>query len=239
MEEGQTPAYSAIFFDIDGTLVDSNDGHILTWQEAFEGAGVGFTYEEIHAQIGKGADMLIPALLPNASESERDALADAQGAAFKARFLNGVKPFADAHALLARAAQNGKKIVLASPASQAQLDHYLDLLEARDLVTAAICSDDVSKTKPEPDIFGVALEKVSPLGPDDVVVIADTPYDVEAAAECGIKAVALRSGGFSDEALNQAGAVAIYHDAAALLRGYDAPPLVAAASDDEAIITRT
>jgi phosphoglycolate phosphatase-like HAD superfamily hydrolase len=225
VQDGQSPAYPAIFFDIDGTLVDSNEGHIRAWQEAFEAVGVHFPYEKIHAQIGKGADMLIPALLPNASESERNALADAQGAAFKSRFLSEVKPFADAHALLARAAESGQKVVLASSASQAQLDHYLDLLEARDLVTATTCADDVGNTKPAPDIFAVALEKVSPLEPGDVLVIGDTPYDIEAAAKCDIKAVALRSGGFSDNALNDAGAIALYDDAAALLRGYDASPL--------------
>jgi HAD superfamily hydrolase (TIGR01509 family) len=227
----QSPAYSAIFFDIDGTLVDSNDGHILAWQEAFQGVGARFERREIHAQIGKGADMLIPALLPNASASARSDLADAQGAAFKSRFLDEVQPFADAHALLARAAQGGQKVVLASSASQAQLDHYLDLLDARALVTATTCSDDVGNTKPAPDIFAVAFKKVAPLGPDDVLVIGDTPYDIEAAAKCGIKAVGLRSGGFSDEALTSAGAIAIYDDAAALLRDYDASPLGADADE--------
>jgi phosphoglycolate phosphatase-like HAD superfamily hydrolase len=217
--------YSAIFFDIDGTLVDSNDGHILAWQEAFAEIDVRFERDKIHEQIGKGADMLIPTLLPDTSESDRKFLTDAQGAAFKSRFLDTVKPFADAHTLLARAVDEGQTVVLASSASQSQLDHYLDLLDARGLVTATTSADDVGNTKPAPDIFAVALEKVAPLDARDVVVVGDTPYDIEAAAKCGIAAIGLRSGGFADEALVDAGAIALYDDAAALLREYDRSPL--------------
>jgi phosphoglycolate phosphatase-like HAD superfamily hydrolase len=212
-------AYAAVFFDIDGTLVDSNDGHIIAWQDAFRGVDVHFDRDEVHAQIGKGADMLIPALLPNASEAECNDLAEMQGSVFKTRFLNDVKPFADAHVLLERVTEEGQKIVLASSASQSLLDRYLDLLEARRLVTATTCSDDVANTKPAPDIFAIALEKVAPLGPQDVLVVGDTPYDIEAAKKCGIAAIGLRSGGFSDQLLNEAGAIALYDDVAALLRG--------------------
>jgi phosphoglycolate phosphatase-like HAD superfamily hydrolase len=221
-------AYSAIFFDIDGTLVDSNDMHVLAWEEAFASIDVHFERSEIHDQIGKGADMLIPTLLPNASKAEQEALADAQGGAFKSRFLEMVVPFPDAHALLKRAAEGGQTVVLASSASQGQLDHYLDLLDARRLVSATTSADDVGNTKPAPDIFAIALKKVAPLRPSDVVVIGDTPYDIEAAAKCGIAAIGLRSGKFTDEVLNGAGAIALYDDAAALLKDYDASPLGAA-----------
>ncbi len=227
-------AYSAIFFDIDGTLVDSNEGHIKAWQDAFAQIDARFERDEIHEQIGKGADMLIPTLLPETSDAERESLADAQGAAFKSRFLNTVQPFADAHALLARAVDEGQKVVLASSASQSQLDHYLDLLDARGLVAATTSADDVGNTKPAPDIFAVALEKIAPLEASDVVVVGDTPYDIEAAAKCGIAAVGLRSGKFSDMALTGAGAIALYDDAAALLRDYDRSPLATTATQQPA-----
>ena len=217
--------YSAVFFDIDGTLIDSNDAHILAWDEAFRGIDVQFDRKEIHAHIGKGADMLIPALLPQSSESQRKELADAQGSVFKARYLDDVKPFPDAHALLARAKAAGQMVVMASSASESQLDHYLDLLGARDLVATTTSADDVGNTKPAPDIFAVALKKVARLEAKEAVVVGDTPYDIEAAAKCGIAAIALRSGGFSDQALTDAGAISLYDDAAALLRHYDDSPL--------------
>jgi HAD superfamily hydrolase (TIGR01509 family) len=219
-----TMPITAVLFDIDGTLVDSNDMHVLAWEEAFAGIGASFDRDVIHSQIGKGTDMLVPTLLPDLDEEEQEALGEAHGAIFKAKYLDKAQPFAHAHDLLAKARAAGQRVVLASSASQGELDHYLDLLDARDLVDATTSSDDVEKTKPAPDIFATAIRKIG-ADPAEVIVVGDTPYDVEAAAKCGIAAIGLRSGKFSDDTLNAAGAIAIYDDAAALLEGYDASPL--------------
>lgn len=215
----------AVLFDIDGTLVDSNDMHVLAWEEAFAGVGASFDRQAIHDQIGKGTDMLVPSLLPEADEAAQEELGKAHGDVFKARFLDTVKPFLGAHDLLARAHAAGQKVVLASSASKAELDHYLKLLEAEDLVDETTSADDVENTKPAPDIFATALKKLAPLSPQEAIVVGDTPYDIEAAAKCGIGAIALRSGKFSDESLRAAGAIALYDDAAALLADYDNSPL--------------
>lgn len=216
----------AIFFDIDGTLVDSNDRHVSAWEAAFATIGARFEPQVIHAQIGKGTDMLVPTLLPDADEAMQEQLGKVHGDIFKTRFLDAIRPFPGAHDLLARAHSEGQTVVLASSASAEELDHYLDLLDARDLVGATTSADDVENTKPAPDIFAMALRKVAPLSADEVMVIGDTPYDIEAAAKCGIAAVGLRSGKFPDEALKGAGAVAIYDDAATLLADYHNSPLM-------------
>ncbi|MDB5688651.1 MAG: family hydrolase [Sphingomonas bacterium] len=215
----------AILFDIDGTLVDSNDQHVLAWEEVFRGEGVHFDRQVIHDQIGKGADNLVPTLLPGSDEATHERLGDAHGDVFKARYLDQVQPFPGARELIVRVHQAGQKVVLASSAAKSELDHYTDLLDIRDLVAAATSADDVENTKPAPDIFATALKKVAPLGPDEVIVVGDTPYDVSAAAKCGIATVALRSGKFSDEALRGAGAMCIYDDVAALLADYAGSPL--------------
>jgi HAD superfamily hydrolase (TIGR01509 family) len=215
----------AILFDIDGTLVDSNDMHVLAWEEAFAGIGATFDRQVVHDQIGKGTDMLVPTLLPDLDEAAQEKLGDAHGCIFKAKFLGEAKPFKQAHDLLAHAHGLGQQVVLASSASAAELDHYLDLLEARALMAAVTSSDDVERTKPAPDIFATALAKLSGIDAKEALVVGDTPYDIEAAGKCGIAAVALRSGKFPDEALRAAGAVAIYDDAAALLAGYADSPL--------------
>jgi HAD superfamily hydrolase (TIGR01509 family) len=220
----------AILFDIDGTLVDSNDFHVLAWEEAFAGIGVSFDRQTIHDQIGKGTDKLVPTLLPDLDGGAVEQLGDAHGKAYKTKFLAKAKPFADARALLAHAHGNGQQVVLASSASGEELDHYLDLLEARDLVGEATSGDDVEQTKPAPDIFAAALAKLDGLSPDEVIVVGDTPYDIEAATKCGMAAIAVRSGGFPDAVLERAGAIAIYDDAAALLAGYAASPLGAGGS---------
>ncbi|MFD1949763.1 HAD family hydrolase [Sphingomonas arantia] len=215
----------AILFDIDGTLVDTNDMHVLAWEAAFAGIGKTFDRQVVHDQIGKGTDMLVPTLLPELDEAAQEALGEAHGKVFKAKYLKTAKPFAKAHELLRHAAGLGQKVVLASSASEGELDHYLDLLGARDLVTATTSSDDVEKTKPAPDIFATALGKLDGIDADAVIVVGDTPYDVEAAGKCGIVAVAVRSGGFPDDVLVKAGAIAIYDDVAALLVDYAGSPL--------------
>jgi phosphoglycolate phosphatase-like HAD superfamily hydrolase len=215
----------AVFFDIDGTLVDSNDLHVLAWQEAFATVGATFDRDTVHDQIGKGTDMLVPALLPDLDQDAQEKLGDAHGSVFKSKYLDDVKPFAQAHDLLACAHGRGQHVVLASSASKEELDHYLGLLDARDLVSATTSADDVEKTKPAPDIFATALGKLPDIEAGEVMVVGDTPYDIKAAAGCGIGAVALRSGGFSDDSLWDAGALAIYDDAAALLADYAASPL--------------
>ncbi|MFV0623657.1 HAD family hydrolase [Sphingomonas sp. ac-8] len=218
-------AIRAVLFDIDGTLVDSNDLHVIAWEEAFAGADVRLDRDTIRGHIGKGADMLIPSLLPTADADTCRALGERCGAVFKARFLDQVAPFPGARDLLARTRESGRAVVLASSASASELDHYLDLLDAHDLVSATTSADDVENTKPAPDIFAAALRKLAPLSADEVLVVGDTPYDVEAAAKCGIATVAVRSGGFPDAVLRDAGAVAIYDDVAALLADFDESPI--------------
>jgi len=215
----------AVLFDIDGTLVDSNDMHVRSWSEAFRSAGHEMADSVIHDQIGKGTDMLVPTLLPGTDEAEQQRLGDAQGAVFKERYLNTVEPFPGARDLLHRVHDAGKKVVLASSASSGELEHYVGLLGIEDILAATTSADDVEHTKPAPDIFAAALAKVAPLGCDEVIVVGDTPYDVEAAGKCGIKTIGLRSGGFSDDALNAAGAIMLYDDAADLLAQFDSSPL--------------
>ena len=215
----------SIFFDIDGTLVDSNDLHVLAWQEAFQRFGVALGRDAIHDQIGKGGDKLIPALLPGADEKKRQAIDDAHGEIYREKFLPKVKTFPKARALLMRARDAGQKVLLASSASKDEVDFYVDLLDARALVTDVTSADDVEQSKPAPDIFACALRKVAPLGPAEVMVVGDTPYDVEAARKCRIATIGVRSGGFSDQSLLDAGAVALYDDVATLLRDYSQSPL--------------
>lgn len=217
----------AVLFDIDGTLVDSNDHHVFAWQKAFETVGVHLDFQIIHDQIGKGADLLVPTLLPHLEKAQQEKVGDIHGKIFKSHFLREVRPFHGARDILAHVRACGQGVVLASSASKAELYHYLDLLDARGLVNAMTSGDDVEKTKPAPDIFSTALKKAAPLQPHEAIVVGDTPYDVEAAKKCGIATVALRSGKFADEALKNAGAKCLYDDVAALLDDYDNSPLTA------------
>ena len=213
----------AILFDIDGTLVDSNDAHIDAWLEAFRSAGLDFSREQIHEQIGKGGDNLLPSLVPDLGEDEQARIDKLHGDIFKGRYLPHLEPFPGAVEILRHAAATGQRVVLASSASQEELDHHAERLRAKPLLTATTSKDDVEHSKPCPDIFAKALEKSGCVNPADAIVVGDTPYDIAAAKTLGVPAIGVRSGGFSDEQLKDA--VAIYDDVAALLADYDNSPL--------------
>jgi len=215
----------AIFFDVDGTLVDSNEQHVTAWHDAFEERGLHVGRDAIREQIGKGGDLLVPALVPDADEDLREALSERHGALFKGEHLDGVEPFPAAAALVRRVHESGRKVVLASSADAKEVEHYIEQLGIKNALDAMTTIDDAETSKPAGDIFAAALAKVKPLTPDEVIVVGDTPYDVEAASKCGIRTVAVRSGRFSDDVLRDAGAIALYDDVAALLAGFDESPL--------------
>ncbi len=212
----------ALLFDIDGTLVDSNDAHVEAWDRVFREAGHAFSREQLHDQVGKGGDNYVPALLPDLPEDEQERLAARHGPIYKAEHLPHVRPFAGARDVIVRAKQDGLKVALASSAKGEELDHYLDLLDARNLIDGTTSKDDVEASKPDPDIFQAALDKLG-VRPDEALVIGDTPYDIDAARRCGIGTVAVLSGGFPKESLTDA--VAIYRDVAELLAQWDTSPI--------------
>jgi membrane protein len=212
----------AILFDIDGTLVDSNQFHVLAWAEALHAAGHDFRMAELHDHIGKGADNYVRALLPDASDEEAEALGVAHGKLFKQHYFHRLKPFSGARELLQRCKAEGLRVILASSASGEELDHHLDVLDARELVDGFTSADDVGHSKPCPDIFEAALTRAG-VAADHALVVGDTPYDIQAAEKAGLKAVAVRSGLFSDERLE--GAIAIYDDVADILARFNESPL--------------
>ncbi|MEG3087148.1 YhjD/YihY/BrkB family envelope integrity protein [Sphingomonas sp. PB4P5] len=215
----------AVFFDVDGTLVDSNEHHVTAWYDAFRAQDIVVPRAKIRGQIGKGADTLVPTLRPDTSTHMRKKLADAHGDLFKSAHLDQVQPFPGAAALLRRVQDSGRRVVLASSADGKEVAHHVARLEVDDVVDAITTSDDAATSKPAGDIFAAALGKVKPLTADEVIVVGDTPYDVEAAAKCGIRTVAVRSGGFPDDVLLNAGAIALYDDVADLLAQFDRSPL--------------
>jgi HAD superfamily hydrolase (TIGR01509 family) len=211
----------AILFDVDGTLIDSNDLHATAWREAFLHFGVDIPLESVRGQIGKGGDNLMPALLPpDLLEAKGEDIEAYRGDLFKRDYLPRVVPFPGVRDLFERLAADGKTIVLASSAKADELHFHLGVIGAEDLVAATTSADDVDSSKPDPDIFQAALKKAG-AGPDEAVVVGDTPYDIQAACKAGLRTLAFRSGGFPEEALRQAGAVEIWDGPADLLANYD------------------
>src|ERR687888_344066 len=200
----------AVIFDIDGTIVDSVDLHAKSWQVTFEKFGKKIPLEAIRRQIGKGADQLLPVFF---SQPELDAfgkeLDKYRGELFKREYLPRVKAFPRVRELFQRVKQDNKGIALASSAKKEELETYKRIARIDDLVESETSSGDADKSKPYPDIFQTALEELPGVACDKVIVIGDTPYDAEAAAEAKLGAIGLLCGGWSEEELRQAGCKAI------------------------------
>jgi HAD superfamily hydrolase (TIGR01549 family) len=221
----------AVIFDIDGTLIDSVDLHARAWQEALAHFGKQVEYERVRYQIGKGGDQLMPVFLSE-EELERfgKELEEYRGELFKREYLSRVKGFPAVRELFERIEREGLRIALASSAKADELKTYKKIAHIEDLVEEETSSDDAEKSKPHPDIFEAALERLGDTEPSEAIVVGDTPYDAEAAGKAGIKTIGFLCGGFPEEDLRAAGCIRIYRDAADLLAHFDSSPLAAKTS---------
>ena len=207
--------------DVDGTLVDTNYQHALAWYRALRSLGETFPVWRIHRLIGMGGDQLVSAL-------GGDDVEERIGDAARERWVEEVDPMMAETALLPGARElivalkeRGHRVVLASSGKPHHVDRALDLLDARDLADAWTTSDDVEQTKPAPDLLQVALEKLGEPVDAPSVLIGDSVYDVEAATNAGMPAIVVRSGGFGDDELRDAGALGIHDTPAALTAALD------------------
>ena len=207
--------------DVDGTLVDSNYQHAMAWYRALRSLDETFPIWRIHRLIGMGGDKLVTALGGEALEERiGDEARERQGKEVDA-LLDEIAPLPGARDLLGAIKDRGHRLVLASSGQQRHVDFALDLLDARDLADDWTSSADAEATKPAPDLLQVALKKLG--APQDApsVMIGDTPFDVEAAKKAGMPAIVVRSGGFGDDELREAGAIALYDTPADLTADLD------------------
>ncbi|XYD08334.1 HAD family hydrolase [Methylobacterium sp. NMS12] len=216
----------AVIFDIDGTLLDSVDLHARAWVEAFAHFGVTTDFADVRRQIGKGGDELMPVFLPEERVAREGETIEAyRSDLFKRRYLSEVRPFPGVRPLFEHIRSAGLEIALASSGKRPEVEHYTEVLEIGDLVDVSTSSDDADRSKPHPDIFEAALEKLDGVSRDAIIVVGDTPYDAEAAAKAGLRTVGLLCGGFPEADLRAAGCVAIYRDPADLLDRFAQSPL--------------
>ena len=212
----------AVIFDIDGTLVNSVDFHAAAWQEAFRRFGREVPFEEVRHQIGTGGDQLMPVFFSR-EELERfgEEMEKFRGELYKRKYLPRVVAFPRVRELFERVIADGKRVALASSAKEEELAAYKKIAHIEDLVDEETSADDAEKSKPHPDIFEAALERLGDVESTDVVVVGDTPYDAEAAGKIGLTTIGVLCGGFPAAELRTAGCVELYRDPADLLARYD------------------
>lgn len=208
-----------MLFDVDGTLVDTNWFHTLSWWRVFQKAGEQVPMSRIHPLIGMGSDQLLEEVFGE----ERDDLKDGHSGEFEP-FVPEIRAFPGAADLLRTVRERSVQVVICTSSKKDHLEPMLEAIGATDVIDEIVNADDVSHSKPAPDVFTAALEK-SGLEASDCMVVGDTTWDVEAAKKAGIETVCVLTGGTSREELLQAGAVAVYEDVAELLARLDESPL--------------
>jgi HAD superfamily hydrolase (TIGR01509 family) len=212
----------AVIFDVDGTLIDSVDQHARAWQEAFAQFDLNIGFRKIRDQIGKGGDQLLPVFLSERRiRREGKQIEAARSAIFRIRYRNGLTPFPEVRELFLKFRAAGWKVAVASSAKKDELKFYERRCRIARLLDAQTSSDDVSRSKPYPDIFQAVSRKLREVAPEHCVVIGDSPYDAMAARKAGMHAVGFLCGGFGRKKLKAAGAEYLYRDASDLLLNFD------------------
>lgn len=206
--ERMSATLKAVLFDVDGTLVDSNEAHAAAWVKAFKDCGVTVDPIEVRRSIGMGGDKLMPHVSGIEEESPQGTeIAQRRGEIFTTEFLPKLEPFRDSDRLVAKVKALGLNAVAASSAQEDELTQLLTIARVDGLMDSQTSSDDAEQSKPAPDIIHAALKRAG-AQPSEAVMIGDTPYDVSAARRAGVRVVAFRCGGWLDPDL--VGALEIY-----------------------------
>ncbi len=213
----------AAILDVDGTLVDTNFHHAVAWFRAFKQHHIVLPIWRIHRHIGMGGDQLVAALCGDDTEEEQGDDIRAAEKVLYLELIEEVELLAGARELIADLKDQGHSVVLASSAKPEEVEHYIDLLDARELADGWTSSADVEATKPEPDLVAAAMEKAGDGA--DAVMVGDTPWDIEAARDAGVPTIAVMTGGFSEQELQDAGAERVFVTIEDLRKGLSDTPL--------------
>jgi HAD superfamily hydrolase (TIGR01549 family) len=212
----------AAILDVDGTLVDTNYHHTLAWYRAFREHEIVLPVWRLHRHVGMGGDKYVAAV---ADEETEERLGDRLRERWEELFnevIDEVSPLAEARELMDDLKARGHAVVLASSSIEAHLEHFLDVLDAREVADAWTMKDDVEASKPDPDLVEAALEKA---GTRNAVMVGDTPWDVEAARKAGVPTICVLTGGFSEQELRDAGAADVFESIPELRASLDETPL--------------
>ena len=211
--------------DVDGTLVDSNYQHALAWYRALRSLDVVQPVWRLHRLIGMGGDQVIKSIGGDELEERIGEEARKRQGEHVDEMLQEIAPLPGARDLLLAIKERGHRLVLASSGQPRHVEFAVELLDARDIADGITSSEDAEATKPAPDLLQVALAKLGAGEDASSVMIGDSVWDVEAAKNAGMPAITVRSGGFGDDELRDAGAIGIYDTPGDLARALDETPL--------------
>jgi HAD superfamily hydrolase (TIGR01549 family) len=205
----------AVIFDIDGTLIDSVDAHAESWVTTFKKFGKEISFEEARKLIGMGSDQFLNDYFTKEEvEEQKKEIDKYRSELFANEYMAKIKPFPKVRNLFLKLKQDGIKIVLASSATEEEVGKYEEIARIKDLVEHKTSADDAEESKPEPDIFQAAYEKLDKINKQETVVISDTPYDAVAAKKARLRIIGVLSGGWTKKKLVESGCAEVFRDIA-------------------------
>ncbi|SFW85972.1 HAD family hydrolase [Amycolatopsis australiensis] len=220
----ETTIATAVLFDVDGTLVDSNYLHVHAWRRAFHELGRNVDSWRVHRAIGKGSGKLLATLLGDEDAGRVGDEAKELHSRYYLETAELLRPFDQAPQLVRALDAKGVRVVLATSAGPDELDVLRRVLGVDDVIKEIVAGADVEATKPDPEPVQVALEKAGTT-PENTFFVGDAVWDVKAATKAGVRTIAVLSGGVGEAELKDAGAIAVYEDVAALLADLEGSPL--------------
>jgi HAD superfamily hydrolase (TIGR01549 family) len=207
----------AVIFDIDGTLIDSVNEHAESWVRTFKKFGKEVSLEETKKLVGMGSDQFLKDYFSKEEvEEKKEEIDKYRSELFAKEYMAKVKPFPKVRELFLKLKNDGIKFVLASSATEEEVEKYEEIADIKDLVEKKTSADDAEESKPEPDIFQAACEKLGKIDKRDMVVIGDTPYDAIAAKKVGLKTIGVLTGGWTVEKLIESGCLEVFEDITAI-----------------------
>lgn len=202
----------AVVFDVDGTIIDSMSLHLASWAEMFERSGYPISVQKLRCQFGRRADFFVRHFIPEASEETIGRIVDGKRRLYRER-IDEITLLPGAREFLVGIRAHGAKIGLATSASRLELEYYMERFDLRQIADAALSGDDISRSKPDPEILEKAFERLE-VEPGEAVYVGDSPHDMAAAKAAGSLGIGVLTGGYSRESLEQAGAVAVFNSLA-------------------------
>lgn len=210
---------AAVFFDLDGTLLDTNYIHIMAWWATLAKAGQRVPAAVVHQHVGMGSTEFLAALVGE----DHDGLKDLHDERFD-EMRQLAAPLPGAADLIRAVKRTGAIVAVVTSATEREAPTLIGTLGVQDEIDVVVNGEDADRAKPHPDLFTQALTKTG-LRPEHVVAIGDTVWDVKAAAGAGIGCIGVTTGGIDEDTLRRGGALAVYESCADLLEQWSSSPL--------------
>jgi HAD superfamily hydrolase (TIGR01509 family) len=185
----------SVLWDLDGTLVDSEQYHWLAWREAMAAEGISLTRPEFLKTFGLRNDAIVPQWIPDATPERVDQIAIAKEQLYRRLVREGgLEPLPGARHWTQRLALDGWQQAIASSAPRENVDVVLAVIGLRPFFQAIVSAEDVTLGKPDPQVFLTAASRLGS-APGRSIVVEDAPAGIEGARRAGMASIGVRRNG--------------------------------------------